>query len=147
MIFERPLNKRGVRAAKFMGERLDLYKVGPDLILTSPAKRAFHTTQIIAEELGYSLENIVRENSIYDADMRTLLQVVGSIDDSVSSTMLFGHNPGMTMLANYLSDYRLENLPTCGIFCIQFNTDHWKEVANGEGIFQFFDFPKKHLLD
>jgi len=38
--FDRPLNKRGKRNAPFMGNKLKERKIMPDLILSSPAKRA-----------------------------------------------------------------------------------------------------------
>jgi phosphohistidine phosphatase len=50
---DRPLNDRGKRDATKMGERLAKREVGPDLILSSPAKRALKTAQIIAKKLDY----------------------------------------------------------------------------------------------
>jgi phosphohistidine phosphatase len=40
---DRPLNDRGKRDAANMGERLAKFDVKPDLILSSPAKRALTT--------------------------------------------------------------------------------------------------------
>ena len=52
---ERPLADRGKRDAPMMGKRLAKRQVKPDLILTSPARRALSTAEIIAKELNYSL--------------------------------------------------------------------------------------------
>ncbi|MGA9237317.1 MAG: histidine phosphatase family protein, partial [Desulfobacterales bacterium] len=41
--FDRPLNKRGKRNAPFMGQKLKERKIIPDLLLSSPAKRARKT--------------------------------------------------------------------------------------------------------
>lgn len=143
--FDRPLNKRGKRDAPFMGKLLAKQKVRCDLILTSPAKRAFNTAKIIAKEIGFPKKKIVTDEAIYLMDTQTLVEVIKHIDDSVNRLMMFGHNPGFTILANYLSDYKVENIPTCGIFCIDFDISSWSKVSEGNGIFQFFDYPKKYL--
>ena len=46
--FDRPLNKRGKKAAPEMGKRLKKLKVKPDLLLASPAVRAITTAKAIA---------------------------------------------------------------------------------------------------
>ncbi len=142
--FERPLNKRGQRDALFMGQRLHTYHVSPDIMITSPAKRAWTTAQIIAENIEYSRQQILLKNTIYDASIKTLLHVIRQFPDSAGQVMLFGHNPGLTILTESLTDTVVDNIPTCGIFCIDFDTACWKEVHVGNGKKVFFDYPKKH---
>ena len=48
---ERPLNGRGRRSAPEMGGRLATGGHSPDLIISSPARRAFSTAKKIAKEL------------------------------------------------------------------------------------------------
>ncbi len=143
--FDRPLNKRGQRDAPFMGKRLKFYKVSPDLIMSSPAKRAAKTAKVIAEEIGFPKKQIVYEDAIYEAGVKSLLRVIREINDSASQVLLFGHNPGLTMLAEYLSDAVIDNIPTCGVFCLDFNVTSWENVEEGKGTIVFFDYPKKHL--
>ncbi len=143
---DRPLNKRGKRDAPFMGERLNKYDVQLDLIISSPAKRALSTAKIIAKEIGCPKKKIVANESVYMAGVPSLLNTIQGIDDSHSRVMFFGHNPGLTELAVYLSNYHVDNIPTCGIFCTDFDVDSWKEVSKGTGSFAFFDYPKKHQL-
>jgi phosphohistidine phosphatase len=143
--FDRPLNKRGKRDAPFMGKRIKSYQVQPDLIISSPANRAAKTAKIIAEEIGVPKKQIVYDESIYEAGVASLLHVIRNIDNSANQVMLFGHNPGLTMLAEYLTHILVDNIPTCGIFCVDFAIDSWKEVAEGSGKVVFFDYPKKHL--
>ena len=52
---ERPLADRGKRDAPMMGERLANRQVKPDLLVSSPARRALSTAEIIAKELNYRL--------------------------------------------------------------------------------------------
>ena len=56
--FERPLNKRGKNDAPFMGKLLFKKGINPELLISSPAKRASSTAKIIASELNYDKEKI-----------------------------------------------------------------------------------------
>ena len=142
--FERPLNQRGKRDAPFMGKRLKDHKVKADLIISSPAKRALKTAKIIAKEIDFPTEKILPNESIYEEGTLASLKLIRNIDDSYNNVMLFGHNPTITSLATYLTNYQIQNMPTCSIFCMEFNIDSWKEMSEGEGTFIFFDYPKKH---
>lgn len=142
--FERPLNKRGKRDALFMGKLLAKRGVRPDVIFSSPAKRALKSAKIIAEGIGYPLEEIVTQAKIYDASVADLLEVVHDIENIYREVMLFGHNPSITGLVNYLSDFDLENLPTSGIICIEFNDIAWHRISRHSGALGFFEYPKKY---
>lgn len=141
---DRPLNNRGKRDAPVMGERLKKeHKAKPDLILSSPAKRALRTAKIIAKEIDYPEGKIEIKDSLYGSGVPAMLNIIQYLDDSLNEVMLFGHNPDLTSLANYLSNQHVDNIPTCGIFCVDFEIRSWQDVKNGEGIFKLFDYPKK----
>lgn len=126
-----------------MGRRLAKFKARPDLIISSPAVRALCTARIVADQVGFPKQEILKKEEVYLADLETLLSVLRNIDDQRDQTMLFGHNPGLTILANYLSNHHLDNIPTCGICCIDFDLDCWKDISAGCGVFQLFDYPGK----
>src|SRR5881628_1035318 len=65
---DRPLNDRGKRDAAKMGERLAKIDVKPDLILSSPARRALTTAEIVAKKLDYKLKNILVDDRLYAVD-------------------------------------------------------------------------------
>ena len=142
---DRPLNNRGKRDAPVMGERLKKeHKAKPDLILSSPAKRALRTAKIIAKEIDYPEGKIEIKDSLYGSGVQAMLNIIQYLDGSLNEVMLFGHNPDLTSLANFLSNHEVENIPTCGVFCVDFDIESWKEVEGGKGIFKFFDYPKRH---
>ncbi|MDQ1339890.1 MAG: phosphohistidine phosphatase, partial [Campylobacterota bacterium] len=66
--FERPLNKRGKSNAPMMGERLKKKGVMPDIIISSLAKRAKSTAEMIAKEVGYEKKVLFDEN-IYESSV------------------------------------------------------------------------------
>src|SRR5215510_15416674 len=90
---ERPLNDRGKRDAKEMGERLVQRDARPDLVLSSPARRALTTAKIIARELDYKPKNIVVDDRLYAVDADDLLDVIRKVGGESKRVMLFGHNP------------------------------------------------------
>lgn len=143
--FERPLNSRGKRDAPFMGKLLKEKNILPDKIISSAAIRAYTTARTIATEINYPIEKIETSNDIYEAGASEILNIIQSVDDNIKTLMLFGHNPGFTSLSNYLSDRQVDNIPTCGISCIEFDVDSWKNVNINQGKLTAFEFPKKYL--
>jgi len=141
--FDRPLNRRGKQAAPLMGQRLAEKNIEPDAIITSPAKRARKTAGLIAKEIDFDRAAIEEDETIYEASLTDLLALVKNLDDSQHEVMLVGHNPGFTELGNFLADKRIDNLPTCGILCIDFPAESWSEIDAGAGKLVFFDYPKK----
>lgn len=142
---DRPLNKRGKEDAPEMAKRLQKLEVLPDFIISSPAKRAFKTIQIIAPILGYTEKNLKIDMRLYGANVEELIRVVQEELDQHESIMLVGHNPGFTHLVEVLSGIAIDNLPTCGLVRIDFDIAHWNEVEMGKGSLALFEYPKKKL--
>lgn len=143
--FERPLNKRGKRDAPVMGQRLVKHKAIPDLIMTSPAKRALATAIQYAEILGYPEEQIVTNRSQYAASVAQLVSLIQQTKKSVSTLMIVGHNPESTQLANFLSVLQFDSIPTCGIVALEFSLNSWQGIDEAVGKLLFFDFPKNQI--
>ncbi|MBT8379033.1 MAG: histidine phosphatase family protein [Ignavibacteria bacterium] len=141
---ERPLNKRGKRDAPFMGELLSEKGIKPNVMFSSPAKRASKTAQAIAEQIGYPKNDIIFDEAIYEASSRELVDFIKKIDDQYNSVMIFGHNPGFTMLNNFLSKEYIDNLPTCGVIALEFNSS-WKDIDKNSAKVLFFDYPKRYM--
>jgi phosphohistidine phosphatase len=140
--FDRPLNERGERDAPRMGKRLKEKRIVPDLLLSSPAKRALTTCEKIADILGYPNEKIKTEGALYHAGEEEILQIIKKTNDKHDVLLIFGHNPGLTDFVNKLTDTFIHNIPTCGIVACSLNIDSWKGIDWGKGKLDFFDFPK-----
>ncbi len=137
--FDRPLNKRGLRDAPEMGDRLKARGDLPELIICSTAKRAQQTLKA----LNLGVANVIHESRIYEASTGDLLEIVQKLDDSVETAMLIGHNPSMTWLASMLSGVRIEGMPTCSVATILLDANHWKSAGADNGQLIDFDYPKK----
>lgn len=129
-----------------MAEILKKKNVKPDLILSSTATRALEFARIIADKLDYKKKNITSCKDLYLAGENEMLKIIQNINDANETVFMVGHNPDITNLANSLCDYKLDNIPTSGIFCVEFDLDSWKNVNYSKGIFASFDFPKKYLI-
>ncbi len=143
---ERPLNERGKKDAPRMGKRLKEKNIFPDLMLTSPAKRAYETCKVIAKILGHSEEKIKTDQRLYHASEDQLLKVIQEIqdlNDDEEVVFIFGHNPGLTDFANSLLNQTIDNIPTCGVIGSKVRVNSWKESIFGSGEMKFFDFPKR----
>ena len=141
---ERPLNKRGKRDAPEMGERLARRGYDPDLMVSSSAVRALKTARRVAGKLAYSREGIAVEDRLYHAGVAELLQVIRGVDDSVGILTLFGHNPGLTDLANHLGPREIFNLPTCAVLHLRFEAESWTEVGKTPVDEVMYDYPKSN---
>ena len=146
--FDRPLNKRGKRDAPFMGEKIRERNILPDLILSSPAKRARKTAIRFSEEIGYPKEKIQYDDKMYHSDALYLLDLVRDMDDEHETIMLFGHNPDFSDLADMLLEHNpAPTIPTTGVHCIRFAVDRWRKIQKGKGESVFFDYPKRYGED
>ncbi len=143
---DRPLNKRGKRDAPFMGELLFKKGEEPEVLITSSAQRAFATARTFARELNYPPNKIIKEREIYEADTNDLLMIIGKIDNQFESAMLFGHNPGFTLLNNLLTDTHIDNIPTCSIVIIELDIKDWNDVSYDCGKVIAFEYPKKYSI-
>ena len=145
--FGRPLNSRGKSNAPMMGHVLFNKDIKPDLIISSPAKRAKTTALLIAKEIGYDKDSIVFNESVYESSTQNIIDIINSVSDEVESLAIVGHNPALTDVINVLSGSgRLDSLPTMGVFSIGFDLSSWKDVNYNSGDPLFFEYPKRHLI-
>ncbi len=142
--YERPLNKRGKHDAPLMSKLLNQANFCPEFIVSSPANRAKSTAEYFIKEFNLNEDQIKYESSIYEAGVSNLLRLVNQLPNQTKNVFLFGHNPGMTFLAEYLTGDYFGNIPTCGIAGIEFQIEDWLHVSKNSGTCFYYDYPKKH---
>jgi phosphohistidine phosphatase len=140
--FERPLNKRGRRDALAMGQFLLHQKTKPEIIISSPAVRASLTTKFISDTLSYPFNQVTYFDDIYEASNSSLFKIICKLENKYNSAMMVGHNPGMTYFANALTNTRIDNIPTCGVFCTDLDISSWQKISENCGVMKFFKYPK-----
>ncbi|MDB5191244.1 MAG: histidine phosphatase family protein [Segetibacter sp.] len=139
---DRPLNERGIKNAPEMAKRLLKKKIEIDRFISSPATRAYTTAVYFAGAYDVKNKHIITVPALYEATLNVFYSVVEDQNDSDKTVAIFSHNPGITEFANSLSNARINNMPTCGIFAVKANIKLWKDFKNAPKEFLFFDFPK-----
>ena len=142
---DRPLNDRGKRDAPAMAERLLEKKVKIDAFISSPAKRARKTAEIFSKAFGLGKKDVIFKDELYEANENQFGEVIASLSNDYNTVAIFSHNPGITEYANTLTQTRIDNIPTAGIFAVQAETDDWNAFASAAKQLWFFDYPKNAL--
>ena len=144
---DRPLARRGRRAAKVMAQHLGRKGIAPELVLCSPSTRTRETLTRIAPGLGKHADVRI-EPELYAASAAALLEVLHGVPDEVESVMLIGHNPGIQDLALSLAPAGSESarvrskFPTAALATLQLNGS-WRELAPGGAELVSFVKPKE----
>ncbi len=139
--FDRPLNKRGKRDAPRMGKYLKrVWKVKPDYVLCSTAKRVRSTVKRLRKSLKFSKKRISWHERIYSGHSGDVLDLIRQVDNRYREVMVIGHNPDMTVLVNELTGSTIANVPTCGVAGIDLSIDDWSDAVSGDLV--FFEVPK-----
>ena len=114
----------------------------PDLIISSPAKRARLTAKRIAKELGIAKSDILIDSDLYFSGVRSMLNVLEVLGDEYQKVMIVGHNPSMTNFLNMLCETSIINMPTCAIAVVGFDIEAWSDLSMAEGELVGYDYPK-----
>jgi phosphohistidine phosphatase len=140
--FDRPLNDRGLKDAPSMANRIKTKGVQIDQFISSTALRAFTTASFFAAAYEQKPSSIFQLKQLYHAPPAVYYEVIQNIDDSIDTAAIFAHNPGITDFINELDLNYVSNMPTCGVFTINIETDHWNDFNKAKKVFWFFDYPK-----
>ena len=140
---DRPLNKRGKRAAPLMASYLQHHVPKPTEIWCSTSVRTRATLDLFLESGWLQGTPIHYTRDIYEAQVEDLLMFLHQrelADDEC--LMLIGHNPGMTALINLLAEEMqpVDNLPTAGAAWIR--CPNWPPQPRGNTL-QAITTPKQ----
>lgn len=141
---DRPLSERGERDAPAMAMRMKELNIIPDLMVTSPAKRARTTAKHFRKVLGLSKSDFITDLSLYDASPDDVIAVVQHLDNNKRHVFIFGHNPTFTFLANRFPGVRIDNVPTCGVLHVKTMVPTWDQWTPEISTFVGFYYPKQY---
>src|ERR1700721_3982423 len=74
----------------------------PDLILVSPAERAWATAEIIAEACELDDKQVQCARELYLATPEATWSLLTRCDERLHHIMIWGHNAGLSQLASWL---------------------------------------------
>ncbi|MFN3939273.1 MAG: SixA phosphatase family protein, partial [Chitinophagales bacterium] len=102
------------------------------------------TARILCDELGFDMHKVVIEPGFYFKEVDDIIEVLHKREARPERIFIIGHNPTFTNLANALVPGFTEMIPTCGIVSVRLNIESWGLLKIGNGIIDFFEFPKKY---
>jgi phosphohistidine phosphatase len=148
---DRPLNERGERDAPRMGRLLREQGLWPDLILSSTARRARRTAELLVADPDEDTpgedtpgENTPDEDTpggdteirylseLYLAEPEDYLAAVRRAGGEAESVLVVGHNPGLEMLLQGLTG-EWHRLPTAALARIDLPIEAWTDLEPGGG--------------
>lgn len=115
---ERPLSKRGETAARLIGRLLAGSGRPPDLVLTSPARRASATARLAAEAGGWPAP-LVEDDRLLPGSPSAIMAAVGQRAAGVGRVMVVGHEPALSATAARLLGGAAVRMATGAAACIE----------------------------
>ena len=146
--FDRPVNQKGVRAARTMGEYCRREGLSWDHVISSPAVRCIETLDGFWEGYGKTLKP-VWERRVYLASCVTLLDLINEAPAEAENILLVGHNPGLEDLVLMLvpddgaalRDSLEDKFPTASLAVMSFDGG-WAELAARKASLTRFTRPR-----
>jgi phosphohistidine phosphatase len=129
---DRPLAKRGQKAARAMGELLGRTGLAPDAAITSPAVRARTSLELAMKAGGWVCPVQVSE-ALYGEGPHRVLEEVARQSEDVTRVLLVGHEPVWSEVAGVLVGGGRHRVPTGALVAIELEVDTWADVAPGLG--------------
>ena len=148
--FDRPLNKRGEKAAVTMGRWVKDNGLTFDHVVASPAVRVIDTIDQFVKGTGERID-ATWDRRIYLASSATLMDVLREQSDEFKSVLMVGHNPGMEDLvfdivpgdgSSPLRDVVWEKYPTAAIARMELDIDSWTKIDRKCGRLTHFIRPR-----
>lgn len=140
---KRPLNARGKRDAPVMAQRCIDYGLGVQLVISSPAVRAYATAKVFYKAYNLS-SSIQKEEYLYHGDPADFEEALCGVDDDIECVAIFGHNPGITYLANELDSKKyIDNVPTTGVVIGEIDILNWNDFSIAKTVLKDFLYPKQ----
>ena len=142
--FDRPLAKRGLKDAPIIGQVIADLGIVPDKIISSPAKRARQTTELMAKACGYK-KSITWQDSFYGGYSDTLIDALRILPDAVELAMLVGHSPTMeeTVEALLVGEGEFSiRMPTAALVCLDLDIMTWESLEPSDATLRWFLIPR-----
>lgn len=148
--FDRPLNRRGERAAVTIGRFAREQGMHFDHLIASPAVRVVETLDKFREGYG-EMVDANWDRRIYLASSATLMDVLRDLPDSVSDILMMGHNPGLEDLIlalvpddgrSALRDDVETKFPTASLAVLEIDVGRWDDVGANKARLVSFTRPR-----
>ena len=125
---DRPLNDIGVKKIKKVAKLSNDQFSNCEIIFSSSANRAIHTSLILTRELSIESNKIRICEDLYTFNFKVVFDFITKIENIYSNIVLVGHNPAYTEISNHFSENKILNLPTARWFSMKFDSNTWSDI-------------------
>ena len=134
---ERPLKKRGRKAAEAVGKLLTETEGAPDAVIVSTAVRAQETLELASEAGGWTCP-VRSTDALYEATPLDVRREIQAEPDETKCLLLVGHEPTWSETVGYLISATpgaaaRVRVPTAALARVDVDVDRWAEVDFGRG--------------
>ncbi len=133
--FDRTLTSKGVSDVQKMSENV-LKEVNLDFVLCSAAQRTKETLN----HLNVSNSKVLFEEAIYEASLETILHYINRLKGK--KVLYIGHNPGVTLLVQYLSGYSLAGMVPGSCVKVVCGMEDWEMTSQDLFQFEWYRYPE-----
>lgn len=144
--FDRPLARRGIEAAGWIGDTLAQRGLLPMRIICSTARRTRETLELALARMPANWRaDIVWSDAVYAQRDDTYIELIGERGGDTGVLMVVGHNSATEQTAALLcgEGAGLGNFPTGGIAVIDVDVADWSGLTPGSGQLVHFLRPPK----
>ena len=138
---DRPLSKRGFKAAIKMGKYLDKINQIPDQVISSSSTRTKNTAELAIKHGNWNSKYSI-ESKIYGGSSQALLELVHLLDNEINSICLVGHEPTCSSFIS-LCTFHSQRFTTASMAKISFRFDTWNKIEFGTGTLDWIKSPKE----
>lgn len=110
-----------------MGRLIRHHELVPDVVVSSTARRAHRTADLVADACGYEKE-ICATGDLYHASTAEWLSVVSELPDDADRALLVGHNPGIEEMILLLGGEH-HRMSTAALAQLVLPIENWFDVT------------------
>ncbi len=126
--FDRPLSDKGLKDVALVANELANLNFNPQLIICSTSERTVTTAKLIPTCTSYLFDS-----SVYEASLDYLVALINCFPEKHQEIALVGHNPSISLFANYLTGENNYSMSPCHVVKINLEVDNWSETIQGIG--------------
>lgn len=143
--FDRPLNEIGKQDALLIGSFASKGNSIPDQIISSTAKRAKQTTELVNGIFSLNPKKISWNEDLYAGGTSAYVETIQNISHSVNIVMLVGHNPTIEECIALLvadSSAFIARIPPAGLISIEHPATKWEQIKPGTARLKWMIIPE-----
>ncbi|QDH80267.1 hypothetical protein FKX85_14975 [Echinicola soli] len=129
--FSRKLTSAGKLKLERLTNVLAERNLNYDVVISSTAVRTYKTTEIVLKAI--QTDECTFLDSLYLADVQTILDYCGSLPNKYNKVMVVGHNPGISAFLSFITGEYLISLQPGMMAMVDFEVDAW-EIAITRGM-------------